>query len=149
MKKAWQNFIRSFQPTYKVNAITYFVIPGLPVNRNENVHHFDKGEYEQAKKFFDNVANKTQQLRFGPVEIHLIKGKKNVIEEKKFGPVDKIQDNKSLEPDMSKSGPDRYKDRDSVPSVELTGHVSPVHIFGLSRLLKFDQPGESYSGGGQ
>ncbi len=140
MKKAWLNFIKSFQPHYKVNAITYFVVPGVPVNRNENVVEFEKGEKEEAKAFFDKVVKRTQDLRFGPVEIHLIKGKRTVIEKKTFGPVESLHDNKQIKADLSDvKSP---KDRESIPHVELTGHVSPVHIFGMSRMLKFDQPGE-------
>jgi hypothetical protein len=92
MKKAWQNFIKSFQPTYSVNAITYFVIPGIPVNKNENRHDFDKGAYDEAKAFFEKVAKKTKDLGFSPAEIQLIKGKSKVVEKQVFGPVDLLKD---------------------------------------------------------
>ena len=92
MKKAWQNFIKSFQPTYAVNAITYFVIPGIPVNKNENRHEFEKGEYEEAKAFFDKVVKKTKDLGFSPAEVQLIKGKKSVIQKQTIGAVDVLKD---------------------------------------------------------
>lgn len=141
MKKAWLNFIRSFQPHYKVNAITYFVVPGVPVNRNENVVEFGKGEKAEAKAFFDKVVKRTQDLRFGPVEIHLIKGNKSVIEKKTFGPVDSLHDNKQIKANLSdlKSA---KAEKEKIPSVELEGHVSPVHMFGISRMLRFSQTGE-------
>ncbi len=91
MKKAWQDFLTSFKPRYAVNAITYFVIPGMPVNRTENHHQFERGEYDKAKDFFDRVVKKTEEVKFSPVEIVLIKGKKRVMETKTFGPVDQIQ----------------------------------------------------------
>ena len=91
MKKAWQNFIRIFQPTYSVAVTTYFVVPGYPLNRNHYRHDFDKGAYEEAKRFFDRVAKKTHDLRFAPVEIDLVKGKKTIMEKIKFGPVEQIK----------------------------------------------------------
>ena len=91
MKKAWQNFIKSFQPTYSVNAVTYFLIPGTPLNKNENRHDFEKGAYDEAKVFFDKVVAKTKEIGFSPVEVQLIKGKKTVIQSQKFGPVDMLQ----------------------------------------------------------
>ena len=92
MKKAWQNFIKSFQPTYSVNAITYFVIPGIPVNKNENRHDFEKGAQEEAKEFFDKVVKKTKEMGFSPAEVQLIRGKNKVIQKQTFGPVDILQD---------------------------------------------------------
>ena len=92
MKKAWQSFIKSFQPTYSVNAITYFVIPGIPVNKNENRHDFEKGAYDEAKAFFEKVVAKTKELGFSPAEVQLIKGKSKVIQSQKFGPVELLKD---------------------------------------------------------
>ncbi|MFT4736783.1 MAG: hypothetical protein ACI8QD_002113 [Cyclobacteriaceae bacterium] len=92
MKKAWENFIKSFQPTYSVNAITYFVVPGIPVNKSENRHDFDKGEYDEAKVFFDKVSKKTKDLGFSPAEVQLIKGKKTIVEKQVFGAVDILKD---------------------------------------------------------
>jgi hypothetical protein len=91
MKKAWLEFIKSFKPTYSVSAVTYFVIPGVPVNKNISRHDFGKGEYEKAKEFYDKVVKKTKELGFSPAEVHLIKGKSNVIEKQQFGPLAQIQ----------------------------------------------------------
>jgi hypothetical protein len=91
MFKAWQNFITSFKPTYSVLAITYFVVPGLPVNKSENRYEFGKGEIDEARTFYDKVVNKTKELGFSPAEVHLIKGKKTVIDKKVFGPVEKLE----------------------------------------------------------
>lgn len=81
-----------FKPTYSVSAITYFVVPGVPVNKNISRHDFNKGEYEEAKAFFDKVVKKTKDIGFSPAEIQLIKGKKTVIEKTEIGPVAAIQD---------------------------------------------------------
>lgn len=91
MKKAIANFFKQFQPSYTVNAITYFVIPGAPVQKNENKYGFGKGEQEEAKVFFDKVVKKTQDMGYSPAEIQLIKGRKSVVETKSLGPVNILQ----------------------------------------------------------
>lgn len=90
MKKAWLEFLRSFKPTYAVSAVTYFVIPGVPVNKNVSRHDFGKGEYEKAKEFYEKVVKKTQELGFSPAEVHLIKGKNSIIQKQVFGPVAEV-----------------------------------------------------------
>ena len=88
--KAWRAFVTFFKPKYRVNATTYFVIPGMPLNRTKNHHEFGKGEYTKAKEFFDKIVKKTREVKFSPVEIVLIKGKKKVVESKTFGPVEQL-----------------------------------------------------------
>ncbi len=90
MKKAIQAFFRQFQPTYTVNAITYWVIPFSPVQKHENKYEFSRGEYDAAKAFYDKVIKKTQELGYSPAEVQLIKGKKSVVESKQIGPVSSL-----------------------------------------------------------
>ena len=91
VKTSYNNFITSFKPTYSVSAITYFVVPGLPVNKNISKHDFGKGQYEEAKTFYSMVIKKTKDLGFSPAEIQLIKGKKNVIEQEQIGPLSSLE----------------------------------------------------------
>jgi hypothetical protein len=66
-------------------------VPGVPVNKNINKHDFGKGQYEEAKEFYNKVVKRTKDLGFSPAEVHLIKGKNTLLEQQKFGPVDQIQ----------------------------------------------------------
>lgn len=91
MKKAWRNFVTSLKPSYSVIFTMYHVIPGSPVKRNATKHEFGKGAYEEAKKFFDQVVHKTNQVRLAPVEVHLVKGKKRVVQNIQFGPIKELK----------------------------------------------------------
>ena len=91
VKSGINNFLKKFKPTYSVNAVTYFVIPGAPLKKNVNAYHFGKGELSEAKLFFDQVFKKTKELSFAPVELQLIQGKKKLIDEQKLGPVDIVK----------------------------------------------------------
>lgn len=91
MKKAWRNFVTSFKPSYSVIFTMYHVIPGFPVKRNSTKHDFGKGAYEEAKKFFDKVVHKTTEVRLAPVEVHLVKGKKKVVQKTQFGPIKELK----------------------------------------------------------
>ncbi|WP_375579351.1 hypothetical protein ABWH96_20490 [Marivirga tractuosa] len=94
IKKSVQGFITSLKPTYAVEVDLYHVIPGVPVKSNKERHDFDKGEFQQAKTFFDGAIVKTSDLKLAPAEIKLIKGKKKVLEFKHFGPVNDIRPSK-------------------------------------------------------
>lgn len=92
MKKAWINFIKSFQPKYSVVVNMYHVIPGFPVQKHAHVHHFGNGELEEAQRFYDKVTLKHTQLGgFANTEVNLVKGKKTLIQAKKYGPVDMVK----------------------------------------------------------
>ena len=95
IKKSIQKHITSFsnffRSTYTVNAITYVVLPGVPVNKNENVHKFEKGQYKEAYHFYNQVVKKTEQLGFSPAEILFIKGKSKIVEKREFGPIEEIR----------------------------------------------------------
>jgi hypothetical protein len=92
INKQVTSFTNIFRNTYTVNAITYVVVPGVPVNKNENVHVFEKGQYDEAYRFYQQVVKKTEQLGFSPAEILFIKGKKKVVERREFGPIQDIKD---------------------------------------------------------
>jgi len=91
MKKAWKNFIISMKPTYAVEFTMYHVVPGTHVKKNAERHQFGKGSLDEAKDFYNKVVNKTSQIKLAPAEVHLIKGKKRVIQKKYFGPVDQVK----------------------------------------------------------
>ncbi|MDH5608220.1 MAG: hypothetical protein OEY56_01965 [Cyclobacteriaceae bacterium] len=84
-------FKKSLQPSYTVHAITYFVLPGIPVNKNISQHHFERGEYREAKAFYEKVIRNTETMGFSPAEIHLIKGRKKIIARQLFGPVEQLE----------------------------------------------------------
>ena len=91
IKTGINNFLKFFKPTYSVNAVTYFVIPGAPLKKNINTYHFGKGELTEAKLFFSQAFDKTKTLSFVPVELQLIQGNKKLIDNKKLGPVDLVK----------------------------------------------------------
>ena len=91
IKTGINNFLIFFKPTYSVNAVTYFVIPGAPLKKNINAYHFGKGELTEAKFFFNQAFDKTKKLSFAPVELQLIEGNKKLIDKKKLGPVDLVK----------------------------------------------------------
>ncbi len=87
MKKSWKKFINSFRPSYNVDVTLYHFIPGMPVKANKTRHAFNKGEFDEAKLFFEKASSKTKDVKVAPVEINLIKGKSKVISRRYFGPV--------------------------------------------------------------
>jgi len=91
VKSGIDSFLKKFKPTYSVNAVTYFVIPGAPLKRSVNAYHFGKGELSEAKLFFDQAFQKTKELSLVPVELQLIQGNKKLIDEQKLGPVDIVK----------------------------------------------------------
>lgn len=91
MKKAWVNFLKSLQPKYAVVVNMYHVIPGRPVKMHAHRHQFGNGEYDQAILFYNKVVKKHGQLNFPNTEIHLVKGKKKVVQKKNYGPVDLVK----------------------------------------------------------
>ena len=85
------NFLKNFKPSYSVNAITYFVIPGVPLKKKITAYRFGRGEFVEAKFFFDKALEKTKELGFVPVELQLIQGKEKLIDNQKLGPVDMVK----------------------------------------------------------
>ena len=67
----------------------YQVIPGRPVEKNEQVFKFDKGEKEEAEAYFQKVVAQTAEMKLVPSEILLLKGRRKVAR-KTFGPVDDV-----------------------------------------------------------
>lgn len=68
---------------------TYQVIPGLPVNKNESRHSFERGAVLEAREFYSKVVSSDLTRTMAPVEVQLRKiylgGK--TIEQAEFGPV--------------------------------------------------------------
>ncbi len=91
MKKAWQNFLKSFQPTYSVTVSMYHVIPGTQIQKYDHKHDFDKGEIEKARVFYNSVVKMHAATNFPNTEIKLIKGKKTVLHMRQFGPVEMVK----------------------------------------------------------
>lgn len=91
MKKAWLDFLKSFQPTYSVTVSMYHVIPGRQVQKFDYREDFGKGELEPARKFYNNLINKHKEVGFPNSEIHLVKGKKTSLHSTTFGPVDLVK----------------------------------------------------------
>lgn len=91
MKKAWANFLKSFQPKYSVIVNMYHVVPGSPIKKYEHKHEFDKGELDAASAFYKKVVTKHSQLGFPNTEVQLVKGRRTVLEFKKYGPVDMVK----------------------------------------------------------
>ncbi len=87
----YKSFVKQFKPRYFVVVNMYHVIPGNPVKQQSFTEGFDKGELEQASKFFRKVVTKHGELGFPNTEIQLIKGKKTILDTKKFGPVDMVK----------------------------------------------------------
>ena len=91
MKKNWRNFINSFKPSYNVDVTMYHFIPGMPVKENKTRHSFKKGEFEEAKLFFDKASAKTKDHNIAPVEINLVRGRRKVVTSRQFGPVQNLK----------------------------------------------------------
>lgn len=91
MKKAWADFLKSFQPKYSVVVNMYHVVPGSPIKKYEHKHEFGKGELDAASAFYQKVVTKHSQLGFPNTEVQLVKGRRTVLEFKKYGPVDMVK----------------------------------------------------------
>jgi len=91
MLKRWRNFIKIFEPVYNVDVTMYHFIPGLPVKSERTRHAFKKGEFVEAKEFFEKASEKTRIHSVAPVEISLVKGKRRIISSRHFGPVKSLK----------------------------------------------------------
>ena len=88
---SYKSFVKQFKPRYSVVVNMYHVIPGIPVQHQTFAEQFDKGELDEASKYFRKVVVKHGELGFPNTEIQLVKGKKTVLDAKKFGPVDMVK----------------------------------------------------------
>lgn len=91
MKKAWANFLKTFQPKYSVVVNMYHLVPGSPIKKHEHRHAFEKGQLDEASAFYQKVLAKHSKLGFPNTEVQLVKGKKTVLKFKKYGPVDMLK----------------------------------------------------------
>ena len=97
MKKLLQKVVKPlvtpFKAKYEVVCTTYQVIPGLPVNKNESRHQFERGAVLEAREFYSKVVTSDMTRTMAPVEVQLRKiylgGK--TIEQAEFGPVAQLR----------------------------------------------------------
>lgn len=90
VKQLYMALVVPFLPSYKVIFSLYQVIPGLPINKNDSIHSFDKGTGKKAVRFYNDVVKSTAANGIVPAEVKLIKRKKTVAI-KSFGPVAEIK----------------------------------------------------------
>ncbi|MCC9136532.1 hypothetical protein ACFSKU_06975 [Pontibacter silvestris] len=90
MKTLLRKVIKPFLPKYEVVCHTYHVIPGLPVNKNQSTHSFEKGAEAKAREFYSKVIASDITRTMAPVEVHL-KRRGKTIERAEFGPVKDLQ----------------------------------------------------------
>lgn len=98
VKKKWRKlinsikpFIDTFKPSYNVDVTMYHFIPGFPVKAKRTRHSFKKGEFEEAKSFYDKASKKTRDTKVAPVEISLVRGKRRVVSRRLFDPVKALE----------------------------------------------------------
>jgi hypothetical protein len=98
MKNFFNGFVNSynkmmvtFKPSYSVVFTMYHVIPGIPVKRKSQLHKFGKGSIKEATEFYNKVVHKTMETRLAPAEIHLVRGRKKVVDRRQFGPVNELK----------------------------------------------------------
>ena len=90
MKKLFTKVIKPFLPKYEVVCTNYQLIPGLPVNKNQQRHTFDKGASQEALNFYGKVIASDLTKAMAPVEVSLKKRGK-VIQTVQIGPVEQLQ----------------------------------------------------------
>lgn len=90
MKKIFTKVLKNFLPKYEVVCTNYQLIPGLPVNRNESRHTFEKGAAAEALAFYDKVISSDFTITMAPVEIQL-KKRGRTIQTVQYGPVEKMK----------------------------------------------------------
>ena len=86
MKKLFRKAIKPFLPTYEVICTNYQVIPGLPVNKNQSQHAFEKGASEEANAFYARVIASDLTKNMAPIEVQL-KRRGKIIKKMEIGPV--------------------------------------------------------------
>jgi len=91
MKNPFAGIVKMFQPKYSVVVNMYHVIPGNPIQKVEHKHEFDKGALDEATMYFTKIVRKHSELGFPNTEVQLVKGRKTVIQTKKYGPVDLVK----------------------------------------------------------
>lgn len=93
MKKFLKKAIKPFQAKYEVVCTTYQVIPGLPVNKSQSKHAFERGAVLEAREFYTKVVSSDITRTMAPVEVQLRKiylgGK--TIEQAEIGPVQHLK----------------------------------------------------------
>jgi hypothetical protein len=94
MKRILKKAIKPFLPKYEVICTNYQLIPGLPVNKNQSRHAFEKGAAQEAIEFYSKVIASDLTKIMAPMEIHLKKRGK-IIKKAQFGPVEDFKNVRS------------------------------------------------------
>jgi hypothetical protein len=93
LQKAVKPLVKPFQAKYEVVCTTYQVIPGLPVNKSQSKHAFERGAALEARDFYTKVVTSDLTRTMAPVEVQLRKiylgGR--TIEQAEFGPVSHLK----------------------------------------------------------
>ena len=90
MKRLIKKVITPFLPAYEVVCTTYQVIPGLPVNKNQTKHYFERGASKEAKDFYGKVITSDYTKNMAPVEVHL-RMAGFTIKKTQYGPVEDLK----------------------------------------------------------
>ena len=94
MKNLFKKVVKPFLPTYEVICTNYQIVPGLPVNKNQSKHKFEKGASQEAIEFYSKVISSDLTKIMAPVEVHL-KKRGRIIQITNFGPVNEFKNVKS------------------------------------------------------
>lgn len=93
LQKAVKPLVTPFKAKYEVVCTTYQVIPGLPVNKSQSKHTFERGAVLEAREFYSKVVTSELTRTMAPVEVQLRKiylgGR--TIEQAEFGPVAQLR----------------------------------------------------------
>ncbi|QCR23046.1 hypothetical protein [Pontibacter sp. SGAir0037] len=71
MKTLLKKVVKPFLPKYEVICTNYQIIPGMPVNKNQSKHSFERGASKEAKEFYGKVISSDFTKNMAPVEVHL------------------------------------------------------------------------------
>lgn len=88
---AGKSLYTPFLPTYDVVFIMYSLVPGKPLDKNETIYNFPKGEGKLAEDFYTKMLHSTATYKMMPSEV-VLKRKNKVVKATQFGPVKEIQD---------------------------------------------------------
>jgi hypothetical protein len=93
LKALLNKAVKPFQSKYEVVCTNYHVIPGLPVNKNQSKHSFERGAALQAKEFYTKVVSSEMTRTMAPVEVQLRKIYilNRIVEKAAFGPVEQLR----------------------------------------------------------
>ncbi len=68
----------------------YHVVPGRPLEKQETIYNFEKGESHEAEDFYSRTIQSTMDFKVMPSEVH-IKRRNKIIRSEIFGPVKELK----------------------------------------------------------